>query len=75
MGYSVAINHPYQGAYIVQRYGLPEEGRHSLQIEINRGLYMNLGTLKKINRFDDIKRDIGRLAADLAEWVKGRLDS
>ena len=35
MGYSVAVNDPYQGAYIVQRYGQPEEGRHSPQIEIN----------------------------------------
>lgn len=75
MGYSVAINHPYQGAYIVQRYGRPEVNRHSLQIEINRGLYMDPDTLNKIDRFDDIKRDIGRLAADLAKWARGRLDS
>lgn len=75
MGYSVAINHPYQGAYIVQRYGRPEVNRHSLQIEINRGLYMDPDTLNKIYRFDDIKRDIGRLAADLAKWARGRLDS
>lgn len=72
MGYSVAINHPYQGAYIVQRYGQPEEGQHSLQIEINRGLYMDLGTLEKIERFEDIKRDIGRLAGELAEWTRAR---
>jgi N-formylglutamate deformylase len=69
MGYSVAINDPYQGAYIVERHGQPEEGRHSLQIEINRGLYMDLGTLEKIERFED-QRDIGLLAGELVEWTK-----
>ena len=69
MGYSVAVNHPYQGAHIVERYGQPEEGRHSLQIEINRGLYMDLATLEKIDRFDEIRRDVGRLAGELSEWA------
>lgn len=73
MGYSVAVNDPYQGAYIVQRYGQPEEGRHSLQIEINRGLYMDLSTLEKIDRFEEVRRDIGRLAGELADWAKARL--
>jgi N-formylglutamate deformylase len=72
MGYSVAINDPYQGAYIVERHGRPEEGRHSLQIEINRGLYMDLDTLEKIDRFDEIKRDIGLLAGALVEWIRAR---
>jgi N-formylglutamate deformylase len=70
MGYSVSINDPYQGAYIVQRYGRPEEGCHSLQIEINRALYMDLTTLEKIGRFEEIKRDIGHLSQRLAEWVR-----
>jgi len=56
----------------VQRYGQPEEGRHSLQIEINRGLYMDLGTLEKIDRFEEVRRDIGRLAGELARWTKAR---
>ncbi|MGY6707253.1 MAG: N-formylglutamate amidohydrolase [Rhizobiaceae bacterium] len=73
MGYSVAINHPYQGAYIVQRHGRPEEGRHSLQIEVNRGLYMDLGTLEKIDRFDEIRRDVGRLAGELVDWAQARV--
>jgi N-formylglutamate deformylase len=72
MGYSVAINHPYQGAYIVERYGKPQEGRHSLQIEINRRLYMDLGTLEKIERFAEIRTAIGRLAGELAQWTAAR---
>lgn len=73
MGYSVAINHPYQGAYIVERYGKPREGWHSLQIEVNRGLYIDLDTLEKIERFEDVRRDIGTLAGELAAWSQDRL--
>lgn len=73
MGYSVAINDPYQGAYIVERYGKPREGWHSLQIEINRGLYMDLDTLEKIERFETVRRDIGALAGELVSWSRTRL--
>ena len=46
MGYSVAINDPYKGVEIVRRHGRPAEGRHSLQIELNRRLYMDEATLE-----------------------------
>ncbi len=41
LGYDVAYNHPYKGVELVRRYGRPAEQRHSLQLEINRKLYMN----------------------------------
>lgn len=41
LGYSVAYNHPYKGVELVRRYGRPAEHRHSIQLEINRKLYMN----------------------------------
>ncbi|MEZ5659531.1 MAG: N-formylglutamate amidohydrolase [Burkholderiaceae bacterium] len=44
-GYQVAINNPYKGQELVVRYSDPAAGRHSLQIEINRALYMNEDTL------------------------------
>jgi N-formylglutamate deformylase len=45
-GYSVAINHPYKGVELVRRYGNPAQHRHSVQVEINRKLYMNEDTLE-----------------------------
>ena len=45
-GYSVALNHPYKGVELVRRYGAPEQQRHSIQIEVNRKLYMNEETLQ-----------------------------
>ncbi|MES2510323.1 MAG: N-formylglutamate amidohydrolase [Pseudomonadota bacterium] len=45
LGYSVAYNHPYKGVELVRRYGEPASDRHSIQLEINRRLYMNEETL------------------------------
>src|SRR5439155_19101242 len=41
MGYEVAINDPYKGVELVRKHGRPAERRHSLQLEINRRLYMD----------------------------------
>jgi N-formylglutamate amidohydrolase len=40
-GLRVQRNQPYAGGFTTQRYGRPGLGRHSLQIEINRALYMD----------------------------------
>jgi N-formylglutamate deformylase len=45
-GYSVAVNYPYKGVELVRRYGNPAQHRHSVQIEINRKLYMHEDTLQ-----------------------------
>ena len=40
-GLRVARNSPFAGAYITQRHGLPSVGQHAIQIEIDRGLYLD----------------------------------
>lgn len=40
-GFTVAANAPFAGGHITQRYGLPSRGRHAIQIEIDRGLYLD----------------------------------
>lgn len=47
MGYTVAHNKPYAGGFITEHYGRPARGLHALQIEVNRGLYMNERTYQK----------------------------
>ena len=44
-GYSVAYNHPYKGVELLRRYGAPARRRHSIQIEVNRQIYMDEETL------------------------------
>ena len=59
-GYSVSRNKPYAGGFITEHYGAPALGRHSLQIEVNRALYMDERALASHSGFS-------RLAADLAD--------
>lgn len=40
-GFSVAVNHPYPGYYLIERHGKPATGLHALQIEISRDLYLD----------------------------------
>jgi N-formylglutamate amidohydrolase len=72
-GYSVRINHPFKGAALVKRFGRPREGRHSLQIEVNRGLYMDEERIEKTEDFDTLKRDVDRLLAAVAGFVEQQL--
>jgi N-formylglutamate amidohydrolase len=65
MGYSVAHNKPYAGGFITEHYGRPARHLHTLQIEVNRGLYMNERTLQKSAGFDALADDLSRFCADL----------
>lgn len=55
LGYSVAYNHPYKGVELVRRHSNPAAQRHSIQLEINRKLYMNEETLALTAGFDTLK--------------------
>ncbi len=61
-GYRVAINDPYKGVEIVRRHGRPVEGRHSLQVEINRALYMDEATLAPNAGYATLAQDLAALA-------------
>jgi N-formylglutamate deformylase len=73
-GLEVSVNQPFKGAEIVRRHGRPAEGRHSLQIEINRKLYLNLQTLEPNRQFTETKKAVDRLIADLAAFVEDRTE-
>ncbi len=61
LGYSVAYNHPYKGVELVRRYSDPHAHRHSIQLEINRKLYMNEETLELTTGFDTLKTHLRSL--------------
>ena len=65
MGYTVAHNKPYAGGFITEHYGRPARGLHALQIEVNRGLYMNEKTLRKSSGFDGLADDLAQFSAEL----------
>ncbi len=65
MGYTVAHNKPYAGGFITEHYGRPARGLHALQIEINRGLYLNERSYAKTGGFAALANNLTRFAAEL----------
>lgn len=65
-GYRVARNAPYSGGWTTERYGRPEAGKHALQIEISRRLYMDETALRRHDGFERLKRDLTRVGAAVA---------
>jgi N-formylglutamate amidohydrolase len=65
-GLRVARNAPYAGGYVTQYYGRPVEGLHALQIEINRGLYMDETSFERSAGFEPVRSLITELVAELA---------
>ena len=72
-GYTVARNEPFKGVALVARIGQPSEGRHSLQIEINRRLYMNESTFERNANYPALQAHLDGLLAHLREFIKGLL--
>jgi N-formylglutamate amidohydrolase len=72
LGYTVAINDPYKGVELVRKHGRPYEGRHSLQIELKRTLYMDEESLAPNDGYDKLRRDLMEIAAALARYVVAR---
>jgi N-formylglutamate amidohydrolase len=67
--YEVAINDPYKGAELVSAYSNPNLKKHSLQIEINRKLYMNEETRVKHDGFNTLKHNLSNLLNSLKTWI------
>ena len=72
-GYSVARNKPYAGGFITEHYGQPALGRHGLQVEINRALYMDERTLAQAPGFEALRQDLAAAFAVVMEEIAGDL--
>ena len=72
MGYDVRINDPYKGVELVRAFSDPKAGRHSLQIEVNRRLYMDERTREKAPGYGKLKADLERLVQAVAAHAEER---
>lgn len=73
LGYAVIRNTPYSGGFTTQNYGRPRRGIHALQIEINRGLYMDEHTITRKAAIDTLTRDMTKVLAALGSIDRGSL--
>jgi len=67
LGYSVNRNKPYAGGFITEHYGNPAVGLHAIQLEINRGLYMDERRCARSHAFGQLVSDLETLATRLGE--------
>ncbi len=70
-GYKVVMNCPYSGAYTTFNYCQPRKNIFTLQLEINRGIYMEESVHKKNNNFHAVSSD---LSASINAFAKFLLD-
>lgn len=73
LGYSVDYNHPYKGVELVRRYGDPARHRHSIQLEINRKLYMDEVSLQPHDGFDRLRGHLRQLVQRLLDTDPSQL--
>ena len=69
-GLATARNKPYAGGYITQTYGRPKKGKSVIQIEINRGLYMNEKTICKSENFDGLREVLNSVFKEFMQTVQ-----
>lgn len=72
-GLKVRRNQPYAGGFTTQRYGRPGVGRHALQIEINRALYMDEARHAKLATFGVLEQLMTGLLHEIGQHARETL--
>jgi N-formylglutamate amidohydrolase len=76
-GFRTLRNKPYAGGFITEHYGEPNLGRHALQVEINRALYMNESSLALGPGFSELvwhlRGVVAAVAAEIEDWTPCRM--
>ena len=67
MGYRVFRNNPYAGGFTTQHYGRPAEAVHTIQIELNRALYMDENRIERTPLMPGVRDDMTALMRSLAD--------
>lgn len=60
-GYTVKVNDPFKGVELVRAYADPAAGRHSLQLEVNKRLYLQPGRVEKSAGFATLQGHLMQL--------------
>jgi N-formylglutamate deformylase len=71
-GYSVTVNRHFIGAEAVRRHGSPAAGIHSLQIEMNRSLYMDEKTREPAPGLPQVQAHMTQLAHAVVGYARSR---
>jgi N-formylglutamate deformylase len=73
LGYTVSRNKPYAGGFITEHYGNPAAGLHTVQLELNRALYMDERRLERSASFATVAHHLEFVSDRLNEMVMQEL--
>ncbi|MEZ5842295.1 MAG: N-formylglutamate amidohydrolase [Hyphomicrobiaceae bacterium] len=74
VGFRVHLNRPYAGGFITEHYGRPHQRVHAVQIEMNRGLYLDEQTLDRLPAFPSFAASIEHLVRRLTRELPSVLE-
>jgi N-formylglutamate deformylase len=69
-GFLVGVNEIFKGVELVRRHSDPANHRHSIQLEINRKLYMHEDRLEVHAGFSRVQAVLQRLVRELVAWTQ-----
>ena len=70
-GFEVKMNWPYIGGGITQTYGQPDKGQNTIQVELNRRLYMDEETKKKSHPlFEETQKKLAVAIEQIYKHIK-----
>ena len=68
-GFVVGRNTPFAGGYITQKHGTPSRNQHVIQVEIDRGLYMNEAEVLKSIHFKDVQTRVSNTCQEICQNI------
>ena len=72
LGYRVRTNHIFKGVELIRAFSAPDAGRHCLQIEVNKDLYIDEATRHPSPDFASVQADLAKLIDRLAAYAEER---
>ena len=72
-GFNVVRNAPFAGAYIAQAYGRPSHNQHTIQVEIDRSLYMNERLIRPNADFESVRDRLRSVIEDVSSIGQVRM--
>jgi N-formylglutamate amidohydrolase len=72
-GVTIARNQPYAGGHTLDRHGMPRDGRHAIQLELDRSVYLDAALRSPAEGLARARRLIALIAAALEDEARGTL--
>ncbi|HEY7797454.1 MAG TPA: N-formylglutamate amidohydrolase [Hyphomonadaceae bacterium] len=72
-GYTTARNTPYAGGFATLAHGTPSLGRHALQIEVRRRLYLDESRVEPHDGFLAMRRHFSEIATEICAYTRAEV--